>query len=104
MADFVVGEMRTAHANYVDVNGAPADVQGEGTWTVEPPDVVAFVPGADRLAIGVSMLKAAVGFVITASYDVDLRDGAEFVKALPIQSDPNNIIVPGATGGNITLT
>ena len=103
MTDFVVGAVKTARANYVGADNLPADVQGDGTWGVSPTDVLTFAPGPDRLSRSITMLVPTMGFVVTAAYDVDLRDGAEFVKDLPIVSQPDNIIVPEATGGTVTI-
>lgn len=103
MADFIVGAVKTARASYVGADNLPADVQGDGVWSVTPLDAVTFGPGPDRLSRLVTMGGPATGFVITAAYDVDLRDGAEFVKDLAIMSESHNIIVPEATGGTVTL-
>lgn len=103
MADFIVGAVKTARASYVGADNLPADVQGEGTWSVVPADAVTFAPGPDRLSMLVTMGGATTGFVVTAAYDVDLRDGEQFVKDLSIVSEAHNIIVPEATGGTVTL-
>ena len=103
MADFIVGAVKIARANYVTVDGAPAEVQGDGTWSVTPADAVAFAPGPDRLSRSVTMGPRVEGLVITAAYDADLRDGEGFVRDLSIVSVPHNIVVPEAIGGAVTL-
>lgn len=100
---FVPGEVKTAHANYVGVDGQVAEVQGDGVWTVAPAGAVTFVPGADRLSMGVTMGAPATGIIVSAEFDADLRDGAGFVRALKISSDPFDIVAPEAVGGNVTL-
>ena len=99
MADFIPGSTKIARANYVGADNLPAEVQGEGAWTVTPTDAVTFAHGwLARVAT-----KLANGFVITASYDADLRDGEGFITDLPISSDPHNIVAPQAVGGVVTL-
>lgn len=103
---FIPGEVKTAHANYVGVDGLPANVQGDVKWTVEPAGAVEFVPGADRLAIGVVMGPPVALFTLTATADADLRDGADFVRDLAIVNDPADpfeIAQPEAVGGAVTL-
>jgi len=104
---FLPGEVKTAHAMYVGVDGKPAEVQGDVKWTVDPAGAVEFVPGADRLAIGVVMGAPVALFTLTATADADLRDGADFVRDLAIKNDPADpfeISAPEATGGAVTVS
>lgn len=102
MADFTVGDLKTARARFMAADlVTEVAVQGDITWAVTPADAVTFASGAGpNLTNPITMGVPAVGVVISATADAQMDAG---VRQVTISSDPFNILASEAQGGNVVI-
>ena len=103
MADFNVGDLKTARARFLAAdNVTEVPVQGDITWAVTPADAVVFAGGAGpSLTNPITMGVPASGVVISATADKDMNPGVEV--PLTIASAPFQILAPQAQGGEVVI-